>query len=107
MQRRKREKDRELNLIQNQNRTDHLPRSAEPAVLGNTITMMLCHKTSFDTALTDMEMKHKNYIDTLEKDDPLRSSLALKFPTFLCEIKMDGERMIVHVNRGVVTMHVS
>lgn len=66
---------------------------------------MLSLRTSFDTILVDIQKRHKIYSETLEKDDPLRSSLSIKHPTFSCEIKMDGERIISHIKRGVVKMH--
>ena len=45
-------------------------------------------------------------MDTLEIDDINRSRLALQFPAFVCEVKLDGERILSHINRGIVTMQV-
>lgn len=83
-------------------RMNHLPKSNEPAALNSTIAPMLSMRTSFDTFLVDIQKRHKAYTDLLEKDDPLRSSLCLKHPVFSCEIKMDGERILSHVKRGIV-----
>jgi hypothetical protein len=65
---------------------------------------MLSMRTSFDSFLVDITRRHKAYIDLLEKGDPLRSSLALKYPSFSCEIKMDGERILSHIKKGYVTI---
>ena len=87
-------------------RREHLPKSSEPASLRSTLAPMLCMRTSFATILTDIQKRHKAYIDTLEIDDPNRSRLALQFPAFVCEVKLDGERILSHISRGIVTMQV-
>lgn len=63
---------------------------------------MLSMRTSFDTFLIDIQKRHKSYISTLDKSDPLKSSLNLKHPAFSCEIKMDGERILCHMKKGTV-----
>ena len=69
---------------------------------------MLADRTNFEAALSNIHRRHHQYIDRLPDEDPakerLRNSLAFKFPTFINEVKLDGERMVFHVRRGVVTM---
>jgi ATP-dependent DNA ligase len=82
------------------------PSNPDPVFLGNTISAMRSERTSFDSLMADMQKRHAEVLKKkIEKDDPLKESLALKFPAFVAEVKLDGERMIVHVNRGNVTMH--
>ncbi len=83
-------------------RRQHLPKAKEPAALNNTIAPMLSMRTSFDNFLVDIQKRHKSYTSVLEKNDPLKSCLALRHPAFSCEIKMDGERILCHVKRGSV-----
>ena len=64
-------------------------------------------KTSFENILTDLQKRHRAYTEVLDKDDPLRTCLALKFPAFTCEVKLDGERLLAHMKKGVVKVHVS
>jgi hypothetical protein len=86
---------------------NYLPRSRAEAKLGNTISPMLAKKTTCASITTDLSVKHRDHAKNLRQDEPGASSLALKFPPFICEVKLDGERMVVHVNRGIVTMQVS
>ena len=81
-----------------------MPRSSVAASLGNTISPMLANRTTFETAMTDIENRHRKFAKELKDGDPLANSLALKFPTFICEIKLDGERMLLHIKRGIVTV---
>jgi ATP-dependent DNA ligase len=67
---------------------------------------MLSMRTSFETILSDLQKRHKAFAEFLEKGDPLRSCLALKFPAFTCEVKMDGERLLAHMTKGVVKVQV-
>lgn len=83
----------------------HLPKNKEPARIDNTLHPMLSWKTSFETALDDIAKRHVRYTKNMEKDDPFRSCLALKFPAFTCENKLDGERNIVHLKNGHVSIH--
>jgi len=94
----------EKNAVSNHNRTFHLPKSNEPATLNSTIAPMLSMRTSFEKFLLEIQERHKKYIDCMGKDDPLRSSLAMRYPTFSCEIKMDGERILSHIKKGIVKM---
>jgi hypothetical protein len=83
-----------------------LTQSAERASLNNTLAPMLANRTSFATVLTDIGSRHRKFSETLDEGNAGESSLALKFPTFVCEVKLDGERMVTHIHRGVVTMQV-
>ena len=84
-----------------------MPGSFEEVSLGHTIFPMLSKRTSCKTLISDMERLHENLEEYLGDDVAVNSSLGVKFPAFICEVKLDGERMIVHVNRGIVTMQVN
>jgi len=87
-------------------RSQYLPRNGEPAALSHTIDPMLSLRTSFEGILSDLQKRHKAYVETMETDDPQRSCLALKFPAFTCEVKLDGERLLAHLQKGVVKLQV-
>lgn len=72
----------------------------------NTIDPMLSEKTNFGNILSRLRQKQKQFAETLEKDNPAKSSLALTFPAFTCEVKLDGERMLAHMKKGVVKIQV-
>lgn len=102
LKQRKRLMQQERNAVDDHNRAQYLPKYNEPAVLNHTIDPMLSLRTSFEMILTDLQKRHKAYADVLEKDDPIRSCLALKHPAFTCEVKLDGERLISHMKKGIV-----
>jgi ATP-dependent DNA ligase len=52
-----------------------------------------------------MERLNEEFVYLEKQERHLKNLLPIKFPTFIAEVKLDGERMIVHVQRGVVTMH--
>jgi ATP-dependent DNA ligase len=56
--------------------------------------------------MSDITERHRNFAKDLAEEVTGANSLALKFPTFVCEVKLDGERFLAHVKRGVVTMQV-
>lgn len=56
--------------------------------------------------MSDITARHRNFALELTEGDVGANSMALKFPTFLCEVKLDGERIVAHVNRGVIKMQV-
>jgi len=95
----------EVTLIEQRNRLNYMPTSTEVISIGNVLNPALSRKTLHRSFLTDISERHRRYIDTLPADSPLRSCLSLKFPSFVCEAKMDGERMITHVINGVLYMH--
>ncbi len=72
----------------------------------HTIDPMLSLRTSFETILSELQKRHRAYGELLEKRDPLRSCLALKFPAFTCEVKLDGERLLAHMQKGIVKLQV-
>jgi len=83
----------------------HMPRLEQYASLGNTLGPMLSAKTSFENVLRDMGHRHKEFANELPDNVAGKSSLALLFPAFLCEVKLDGERIIAHVSKeGKVTL---
>lgn len=74
---------------------------------------MLSNRLTHETALGEIHKRHVQYLSALDSTpelsgdpqyDRLRNSLALKFPTFINEVKLDGERNLFHVRRGVVTI---
>ncbi|CAB9499454.1 DNA ligase 4 [Seminavis robusta] len=84
------------------------PSSLDPVRIGSIISCMKSERTSLEGCLAQIGTVHAAVLankKTLPKDDPARESLAIKFPAFVAEEKLDGERMIVHVHRGKVTMH--
>jgi DNA ligase-4 len=81
-----------------------LERTNGHAVLGNTIAPMLALKVYFRNALAELARPHREYAKrNVEKQQ--RHLLSLKNPAFIAEVKLDGERMVVHVEQGKVTMH--
>jgi len=90
----------------------HMPQGTDRATLGHTLFPMLSSRTGFSTLISDMEERHHLFAESLksskeEDSKQIASSLALKFPAFICETKLDGERMIVHIQNGKVTMQVN
>ena len=62
------------------------------------------HHNEYLAGLEQLEKQGQEELNE-ELDIPWQlNSLSLKFPTFINEVKLDGERMLVHVKRGVVTM---
>ena len=85
------------------NREQWMTRSNLPAKLEQTISPMLSLKTTFHSFLTEIADRHHKLDDILPDEAPSKSCLALRHPTFACEIKMDGERSLCHIKRGKVT----
>lgn len=85
-------------------RADWMTRSNLPAKLRQTISPMLSLRTSFDTFLKEVADRHHKLDKILPDEAPSKSCLAIRHPAFAVEIKMDGERMLVHINRGEVTI---
>jgi hypothetical protein len=83
---------------------------SQPAALGNTISPMLSNRVNFSNCVTQLHGNHTEYLKQTAGSSGGNSStyipLALLFPTVSVELKVDGERMIVHVQEdGIVTMH--
>jgi ATP-dependent DNA ligase len=68
----------------------------QPAILGNTLSPMISNRSSFEKLMTQTHSHHQHY---LKKFHPKSSKtyLPLQFPVLTAEIKLDGERMIVHI----------
>ena len=90
--------------IMENNRSIWMSRSLLSAVIQKTLSPMLSRRTGFDTFLKEVAHRHNQLDKALPSDSPAKSCLAIRHPAFLSEIKMDGERMMVHIKRGVVTM---
>ena len=73
------------------------------ADVGQASTPMCCVRTTMAKCMTSIHGNHDEYLKTaLHSPVPL----ALQFPVFCAEVKLDGERMVVHVeNSRRVTMH--
>lgn len=67
---------------------------------------MLSLRTSFESILSDLQVRHGVYAELLNKNNPIKSCLALRFPAFTCEVKLDGERLLAHMHRGIVKVQV-
>lgn len=78
--------------------------SNESVSVGVMLEPQLSAKTSFANAISDTSKNHNEFRKRLDDEAPLKSSLALLFPSFMCETKLDGERIIAHVKRGIVTL---
>ena len=76
-----------------------MERSKGEAVLGNTIAPMLALKVYFRDAMAELCRGHRAYSKQMGVN-----LLPLRNPAIICEVKLDGERMVVHVRQGIVTM---
>ena len=76
----------------------------ESAVLGNTLSPMISNRSSFEKLMTQTQRRHDAYV---KKNYPrgTHRPLSLRFPALSAEIKLDGERFIVHVKGGRVEMN--
>ena len=83
--------------------------------VGDACCPMLADRTSFNTLLTNIQSRINNNPILLKmaagstkaeyKKRILDLPLDMKHPGFIGEIKMDGERMLFHVERGIVKCH--
>ena len=83
--------------------------------VGHAYAPMLADRTSFQNLLSNLQQRINNNPVLLKtaagltkaeyKKRILDLPLDMKHPPFIGEIKMDGERMLFHVKRGVVTCH--
>lgn len=90
--------------IMENNRNIWMTPSHLPAVIQKTLSPMLSRRTGFDTFLREVAHRHGQLDKVLPADSPAKGCLAIKHPAFACEIKMDGERDLVHIKRGIVTI---
>ena len=74
----------------------------QPAVLGNVISPMKPVRVSFENCMAKIQQNHQEYLKSLPASTPseVRNALALQFPVFCAEIKLDGERMLYHIQDG-------
>ena len=79
-----------------------MERTKGEAVIGNTIAPMLALKVYFRDAMAELCRGHRAHAKRELNGSNL---LPLKNPAIICEVKLDGERMVLHVKRGIVTMH--
>jgi ATP-dependent DNA ligase len=75
----------------------------QPALLGNVISPMRPIRVSFENCMAKLQQNHQEYVKSLPASAPLavRNSLALQFPAICVEVKLDGERMLYHIENGV------
>ena len=87
----------------------------DKVTIGVALSPMLAARTSYESLLSDIQRRlHNNPVllktslgcTSAEYKEKIQDlPLAMKHPPFIGEVKMDGERMIFHVKRGVVTVH--
>ncbi|KAL3943081.1 MAG: hypothetical protein SGBAC_002814 [Bacillariaceae sp.] len=73
----------------------------QPIALRSMLSPMLSSKLTFEKTMTQVTANHEGYL----KSAPEKQCLALNFPVICAETKLDGERMIIHVENGTVRMH--
>lgn len=91
----------------------YLKKSSAQVQLGVPFTPMFSDRTSFQTTLFDLSLKHRKHLENplfgkLEERTTLKTipSLIMKHPAFSVETKLDGERMMIHLSRdGLVKIH--
>ena len=78
----------------------------QPAELGNTLSPMISIRSSFDKLMTQTQLHHEAHLKKFYPPSAkTHKPLSLQFPALTAEIKLDGERMIIHINNGRVTMN--
>jgi len=96
----------EIRKNQRQERESIWEPQVQPAELGNTLSPMISTRSSFEKLMTQTQAHHEVY---LKKIYPTSSKthrpLSLQFPALTAEIKLDGERMIIHIKNGRVRMN--
>eukprot|EP00934_Nitzschia_sp_Nitz4_P002616 Nitzschia sp. Nitz4//scaffold52_size167869//42917//46816//NITZ4_002267-RA/size167869-processed-gene-0.92-mRNA-1//1//CDS//3329554008//2606//frame0 len=98
---RKEELKRKAELEQGSGMVSRWEPQDQPAALGNTISPMLSSRVTTSDCMTKLEYNHREY----RKKSLHPECLALKFPAICAEIKLDGERIVAHVQaEGQVTM---
>lgn len=93
----------------------YMPKSLVAPQFGNPFSPMLSEKTGFGRVLDDISRRHRSFIESDDakfftnsnsNSDYLSNSLSFKHPAFIVEPKLDGERLLVHINRnGIVKLH--
>jgi ATP-dependent DNA ligase len=86
----------------------YLPGPSTDVQLGKIFAPMLSQKTGFERILNDLSKRHRAFARAAteaakERDEesqhPATNSLACQHPAFTIEIKLDGERMLMHYER--------
>lgn len=103
----RREEMEELRRRQEQGRASLWEPQVHPAELGNKLLPMVSTRTFFDRLMTRTQETHAIYLKKYfhPPAESKHKPLSLQFPALSAEIKLDGERMIVHVKEGRVTMN--
>jgi hypothetical protein len=86
----------------------YLPSALTAVTLDAAFTPMLSRKTGFQTLLTDLSTRHRSYVSLEENQEhAAHALLAVRHPAFCMEVKLDGERLLVHCNGkdGSVKVH--
>lgn len=78
----------------------------QPAELGNKLSPMVSTRSSFERLMTQTQAHHRHYLKQhYSSSSKLYQPISLKFPVLTAEVKLDGERMIIHIKNGRVTMN--
>jgi len=78
----------------------------QPAELGNTLSPMISIRSSFEKLMTQTQAHHQEHLKKFHPPSTkAHRPLSFQFPALTAEIKLDGERMIIHINNGRVTMN--
>eukprot|EP00535_Pseudo-nitzschia_heimii_P005514 CAMPEP_0197185110 /NCGR_PEP_ID=MMETSP1423-20130617/11181_1 /TAXON_ID=476441 /ORGANISM="Pseudo-nitzschia heimii, Strain UNC1101" /LENGTH=1333 /DNA_ID=CAMNT_0042636077 /DNA_START=94 /DNA_END=4092 /DNA_ORIENTATION=+ len=78
----------------------------QPAELGNTLSPMISTRSSFEKLMTQTQANHEAHLKKFyHPSTKTHKPLSLQFPALTAEIKLDGERMIIHINNGRVRMN--
>jgi len=97
-------KEKNARLVMESYKSDWMPPNPHSVVLSRMISPMRGGRTSFETFLYEVAQRHHQLDKILPKQSKAKGCLAITHPPFCAEVKMDGERHLVHVNRGIVTI---
>jgi ATP-dependent DNA ligase len=78
----------------------------QPAELGNIISPMISIRSSFEKLMTQTQAHHEAHLKKFYRASAnTYKPLSLQFPALTAEIKLDGERFVIHINEGRVMMN--
>ncbi|KAL3924697.1 MAG: hypothetical protein SGILL_000884, partial [Bacillariaceae sp.] len=78
----------------------------ESAVLGNTLSPMISTRSSFEKLMAQTNKRHETFMRKVYPTSAKQHRpLSLRFPALTAEIKLDGERFIVHIKDGKIEMN--
>jgi DNA ligase-4 len=85
----------------------YMPTFRLPIKIGVYFSPMKSERTGFQRVLSDVSKRHRGFLESEEgKGLGVDWSLAVKHPAFCIETKLDGDRMLVHIQRGgIVKIH--